>query len=359
MKKMAIIITALIAATLLRFPAQAAVQKLTKVSVTVKDVDRNGVGVVYDADIQSGSLTSVEDVEWSDWPEKPGKKVTATVTICPKDGYQFVTSGSKKTKVEVDGGSLASLSVKSKDELVCRINYTTKMTLSAVDPESIWIGEDGTTLHWDAVPYCSQYRVILSGGTNLKIKVWDATEVDLSKYITDNETDTKIQIQAIPKDNQVKYLNESATVTFGSSVSPFENNTASGVFEGELPYLRFRTRIDEAGVKYYAVGWQLIGKNSWYLFDKEGKHYARTGWQADGGKRYYLDPATAKMQTGWLCLSRKWYYLYPSGEMAMSAWIQDGGPNGSWYYVGADGVMLTDTVTPDGYKVGKDGKWIK
>ena len=33
--------------------------------------------------------------------------------------------------------------------------------------------------------------------------------------------------------------------------------------------------------------------------------------------------------------------------------------NDVWYYCGADGAMLTDTVTPDGYTVGSDGAWVK
>ena len=28
------------------------------------------------------------------------------------------------------------------------------------------------------------------------------------------------------------------------------------------------------------------------------------------------------------------------------------------YYLGSDGAMLTDTVTPDGYRVGSDGRWV-
>ncbi len=38
--------------------------------------------------------------------------------------------------------------------------------------------------------------------------------------------------------------------------------------------------------------------------------------------------------------------------MVANRWID------SLYYVGADGAMLADTVTPDGYRVGADGKWI-
>ena len=30
-----------------------------------------------------------------------------------------------------------------------------------------------------------------------------------------------------------------------------------------------------------------------------------------------------------------------------------------WYYFGTDGTMLINSVTPDGYQVGENGKWIQ
>jgi D-alanyl-D-alanine carboxypeptidase len=42
--------------------------------------------------------------------------------------------------------------------------------------------------------------------------------------------------------------------------------------------------------------------------------------------------------------------------MKQSAWVEW---KGEYYYVGTDGVMLTSTTTPDGYKVDASGKWVK
>ena len=44
-------------------------------------------------------------------------------------------------------------------------------------------------------------------------------------------------------------------------------------------------------------------------------------------------------------------------SLAKNVW--KAGANGIWYYLGQDGVMLTNTTTPDGYKVGADGAWIR
>ncbi|GLC80939.1 hypothetical protein [Lacrimispora brassicae] len=39
-----------------------------------------------------------------------------------------------------------------------------------------------------------------------------------------------------------------------------------------------------------------------------------------------------------------------------TGWVQ---VNGTWYYLNADGRMASDTVTPDGYRVGTDGAWLQ
>ncbi len=44
----------------------------------------------------------------------------------------------------------------------------------------------------------------------------------------------------------------------------------------------------------------------------------------------------------------KWYYYDGQGDMLKDTWVGN-------YYVGADGVMLTDTLTPEGYWLGGNG----
>lgn len=74
----------------------------------------------------------------------------------------------------------------------------------------------------------------------------------------------------------------------------------------------------------------------------------------------YFDE-NGKMLTGWVGTSDgKWYFfedrkIMDEGKM-IYGWrsIQ-----GAWYYFGIDGAMLTNTITPDGYTVGADGKCIQ
>ena len=45
-----------------------------------------------------------------------------------------------------------------------------------------------------------------------------------------------------------------------------------------------------------------------------------------------------------------WYYLDDNGNYLKNQWVGN-------YYLGADGVMMTNSWTPDGYYVGADGAW--
>jgi len=54
----------------------------------------------------------------------------------------------------------------------------------------------------------------------------------------------------------------------------------------------------------------------------------------------------------WKMIGDKWYYFDTKGHILSNQWVGD-------YYVGKDGDMLKNTVTPDNYVVGGDGKWDK
>ncbi len=77
---------------------------------------------------------------------------------------------------------------------------------------------------------------------------------------------------------------------------------------------------------------------STYCFDKEGN-----------------------MVTGWVnTVDNKWYYLENVKTvregMMVFGWYQ---VQNKWYYFTADGTMLANNITPDGYIVGTDGAWVQ
>ncbi len=75
-------------------------------------------------------------------------------------------------------------------------------------------------------------------------------------------------------------------------------------------------------------------------------------WKQDNIGWWYQNDDNSYSKATWQEIDRKWYYFDDSGYMAANRWIGN-------YYLGNDGVMLTDTTTPDGYKVGADGIWMQ
>lgn len=58
----------------------------------------------------------------------------------------------------------------------------------------------------------------------------------------------------------------------------------------------------------------------------------------------------------WASNDKGWWIQYNDGSYLTNAWYQSPA-SGLWYYMGADGYMLTNTTTPDGYCVNVDGVW--
>lgn len=71
---------------------------------------------------------------------------------------------------------------------------------------------------------------------------------------------------------------------------------------------------------------------------------------------YIFDASGAMVAGGWYgstnTYGTTWYYANANGT-AYDGWVQS---KGSWYYI-SEGVMLTNTMTPDGYYVNANGVW--
>lgn len=114
--------------------------------------------------------------------------------------------------------------------------------------------------------------------------------------------------------------------------------------------------------------WLMTTDGNWYRFDEKG--YMMTGWFTDvDGNRYYLNPVSdgtkGAMKIGWQAIDGKMYYFNPVSDGTKGA-MRTGWQmiDGSWYYFSAAqdetfGMMLTSAVTPDGYRVGGDGKYVE
>ena len=93
---------------------------------------------------------------------------------------------------------------------------------------------------------------------------------------------------------------------------------------------------------------QLNGK--WWYQHKDGT-CTKNDFETISGQTYYFD-GNGYMVTGWKEINNKLYFFYASGVMAKNVW------QGA-YYLGSDGVMLTNAFTSDGYYVGSDGAYVR
>ncbi|MSS08862.1 hypothetical protein FYJ38_09400 [Clostridium sp. WB02_MRS01] len=59
----------------------------------------------------------------------------------------------------------------------------------------------------------------------------------------------------------------------------------------------------------------------------------------------------------WENTNNVWKFKLKSGEYLKYSWIQSASNYYYYYYLDNDGVMLTNTTTPDGYMVDADGIW--
>ena len=96
--------------------------------------------------------------------------------------------------------------------------------------------------------------------------------------------------------------------------------------------------------------WQRID-GKWYYFDGRG-YITHSKWERIKDYWYYFNTSGHMTENAWEMIGDKWYYFDTKGHMLSNQWVGD-------YYVGKDGDMLKNTVTPDNYVVGSDGKWDK
>lgn len=125
---------------------------------------------------------------------------------------------------------------------------------------------------------------------------------------------------------------------------------------------------------YYAAStWIEDTDGKWYYFDMSG--YMRTDYDTPDG--YHVGPdgvwdgqpakitadginggpgvANNTASGSWEENSGVWKFRQADGSYVTNSWLQT--PDGKWYYFDADGQMLANTNTPDGYFVESDGAW--
>lgn len=203
------------------------------------------------------------------------------------------------------------------------------------------------------------------------VSKWNLQEGDLVFFSTYKAGASHVGI-SLGGDKFV-HASSSKGVTVSSLSESYYTNTYIG--SKRVTNDSFRWALTDGKWYYYKndvmqTGW-VKDRGTWYYLASDGK--MQTGWIKDGGTWYYLNSSgtmeigwvytggawyylksDGAMATGWVYTSGHWYYLKSSGAMA-TGWVLAGN---KWYYLQGSGAMAANT-TIDGYKLGKDGAWIK
>ena len=313
-----------------------------EVGSTSSDVEVTSNNSLYD--VYNVSVTNVPSDGW-DPDDNP--KVQIKLELSDSDDYQWsVTksnisvSGDSGTVSFVSGGSghgyltivytLADL-----DEI--DTDWEENMDLDIDD--TAWNSSYGIA-KWSAAEAAKKYEVKLYRGSTLLTSVTTtSTAYDFANYFTqagtysfkvravysskykgDWETSddlyvTTSQATAIASTYNASY--NSTTVSYNSyegSLTSTVTNSGSGLIPGNT--------TDGTWIQTQYGFWYRNSDGSW----------TSNGWQEIDGKWYYFN-AYGYRKSGWI------YW------------------NNKWYYCGADGAMLTNAYTPDGYYVNAAGVW--
>lgn len=186
-----------------------------------------------------------------------------------------------------------------------------KEEVEQMETSDIWLDANGI-LSWPIHESVSLYRILIyRGGNKIGEKLSYGTLISIQDQIT-QPGNYSVKISGVSK-----YDGTEKTLTQRSEAVSFDIDMMSS----------FQTPSEELS------GSWMENSGLWYYVNP-GDHLAVAQWQEIDGFWYYFDHMGVR-KTGWI----DW--------------------NKSRYYCDENGKLLTDQVTPDGYRVGADGAVIR
>lgn len=274
------------------------------------------------------------------------KKVTVTYTAENRDGEEEVFTASFTVKVTEAWEEYYTTGIQVKK----KPDKTTYKAGEEFDPEGMKV----VAIERASASNASRRERVLTE---------DEYEMEIPSFETAGTKTIRIVYAAADKNGEDKIFRDSFTVkvtrrsssngggsgSSGSTSSYKPDDSITGTWTGgtDQPW-KFR----KSDGSFVVNGWARI-KGQWYHFDEEGN--MQTGWILAEGKWYLLNSEGAMHADDWVLVNDKWYFLNGDGSMKCGEWYfyKD-----FWYYFGADGSMAAAEVTPDGYAVDAEGRWI-
>ena len=290
--------------------------------------------------------------------DQKGKRIECVVTVTNK----LKSLALSENKLELKGKTEKKLSV----TLTPGDADDEKLTWSSSDEKVVKVSNDGTV----TTVSCGEATITVKSESGLtdtcKVTVSHDWKLDSKVDATVDKEGKKVfkctlcnetKEEVLPKLNG-KWVTDSNGKWYQYSDGTYEKSGFKTI-QSKTYYFQNNG--------YVKTGWLLLN-NSWYMFNADGSMI--TGWHGDyyfdeNGKMkanafvegYYLGADGEYVKNQWIKDGGKDYFMDANGKAKKNAWH-------GVYYLGSDGAMLTNTFTPDGYYVGSDGayytnRWFK
>lgn len=148
-------------------------------------------------------------------------------------------------------------------------------------------------------------------------------------------------------------MNFSGCKLYGGAMGDYE--TADG-FSGEHSLFVLVPLGYDGDISFSIYGNSLVG-DTHVRNDATKLTYRISGHSREEAERKAREEAAAADPV-WKQDQKGWWLEKPDGTYLTDAWYRSP-ESGLWYYMGSDGYMLTNTTTPDNFKVDANGVWVQ
>lgn len=309
--------------------------------------DTSDVGVTA----ASGANYWVEDVvvknDAGGWVN--GDKPQVEITLEAFTDYYFGSIGKSKVKLYGDKATYMTSSRKN-DKSTLILTVQLNALKGGLELESAaWESESSPVATWDAIAGAQKYEVRLFRGEQAAGSVVSTSKdyYDFRKNIT-KPGDYFFRVRAVSNDSKGEWIDSDSISVDEDMVEDFKGSKIDAE-EDEEPGASGGSR-------------DTSGSNISNTSDNRPSSVSGQGtWKSDSNGWWYEYPGGSYPVSQWLQINNLWYCFDGSGYMR-TGWIM--GSDGKWYYCdtregAGQGVMLTNTITPDGYQVDANGARIQ
>ncbi len=304
-------------------------EKITKIYLTIDSSieigdDSGDVSVTTDGDtykVDEVEITN-DDGEW-----KAGDEPRVKITLEADDDYYFSSTSSSTFKLSGDDATYVSASRKNS-------NSTLILTIK-LDKLEGDLAVDSVQWEDDNTPIATWEDAEGSGAKSYQVRLYRGSS-SMSEAITTSNTTYDFS----------SYFTKTGDYLF--KVRAVGNNSKKGDWvESDSFY------VDEDELAKIRSGAYSNGSGS----SSPGSTPNQSGaWHKDNVGWWYVNSNGTYTTNGWQMINNQWYCFDSVGYMR-TGWIQS---VNVWYYCDTNtGAMLTNTTTPDGYRVDANGIWVQ